>query len=76
MHVETDRASENLVNQRLAYVAVSRGQYDARIYTDDKVKLARALDREVSHRSALEGTPAQNIATKRGLRDFSERIDR
>ena len=59
VHVETDRASEKLVNQRLAYVAVSRGQYDARIYTDDKVRLARALDRDVSHRSALEGTPAQ-----------------
>ena len=57
VHVETDRASEKLVNQRLAYVAVSRGQYDARIYTDDKVKLARALDRDVSHRSALERTP-------------------
>jgi ATP-dependent exoDNAse (exonuclease V) alpha subunit len=54
VHVETDRASEKLVNQRLAYVAVSRGQYDARIYTDGKVKLARALDRDVSHRSALE----------------------
>jgi conjugative relaxase-like TrwC/TraI family protein len=58
VHVERDRASEKLVNQRLAYVAVSRGQYDAQIYTDDKVKLARALDRDVSHRSALERTPA------------------
>ena len=57
VHVETDRLSEKLVNQRLAYVAVSRGQYDARIYTDDKVKLARALNRDVSHRSALERTP-------------------
>jgi ATP-dependent exoDNAse (exonuclease V) alpha subunit len=54
VHVETDRASEKLVNRRLAYVAISRGQDDARIYTDDKVKLARALDRDVSHRSALE----------------------
>jgi hypothetical protein len=54
VHVETDRAGEKLLNQRLAYVAVSRGQYDARIYTDDKVTLARALDRDVSHRSALE----------------------
>jgi ATP-dependent exoDNAse (exonuclease V) alpha subunit len=53
MHVETERASEKLVNQRLAYVAVSRGQYDARIYTDDKAKLARASDRDVSHTSAL-----------------------
>ena len=58
VHVETERASEKLVNQRLAYVAVSRGQYDARIYTDDKVKLARALDRDASHRSALEYKPA------------------
>ena len=56
VHVDTDRASEKLVNQRLAYVAVSRGQYDARIYTDDKAKLARALSRDVSHRSALERT--------------------
>ncbi len=31
VHVEVDRASEKLVNQRLAYVAVSRGQYDAHI---------------------------------------------
>ena len=54
MHVETERASEKLVNRRLAYVAVSRGRYDAQIYTDDKGKLARTLDRNVSHRSALE----------------------
>jgi ATP-dependent exoDNAse (exonuclease V) alpha subunit len=59
VHVETERASEKLVNHRLAYVALSRGQYDARIYTDDKVKLSRALDRDVSHRSALERTPVQ-----------------
>ena len=59
VHVETERAGEKLVNQRLAYVAVSRGQYDARIYTDDKATLARTLDRDVSHRSALERTRPQ-----------------
>jgi hypothetical protein len=53
VHVETERTSEKLVNQRLAYVAVSRGQYDAQLYTDEKVRLARALRRDVSHRSAL-----------------------
>jgi ATP-dependent exoDNAse (exonuclease V) alpha subunit len=58
VHVETERAGAKLVNQRLAYVSVSRGQYDARIYTDDKVKLARALDRDVSHTSALARDPA------------------
>jgi conjugative relaxase-like TrwC/TraI family protein len=59
VHVDTERANEKLVNRRLAYVAVSRGQYDAGIYTDDKVKLSRALDRDVSHRSALERRPVQ-----------------
>jgi conjugative relaxase-like TrwC/TraI family protein len=59
VHVETAGSSEKLVNQRMAYVAVSRGQYDAHIYTDDKVGIARALARDVSHRSALERTPEQ-----------------
>lgn len=54
MHVETDRAAEKLVNRRLAYVAVSRGRFDAQLYTDDKGKLGRMLDRDVSHRSAME----------------------
>ena len=60
VHVETDRAGERLVNRRLAYVAVSRGRYDAQLYTDDKGKLGRMLDRDVSHRSALErdGVPS------------------
>ena len=57
VHVETERASEQLANRRLAYVAVSRGRCDAQIYTDDKGKLTRVLDRDVSHRSALEKAP-------------------
>jgi hypothetical protein len=59
VHVETERASEKLVNRRLGYVSVSRGQYDARIYTDDKAKLPRVLGRDVSHASALERTADQ-----------------
>jgi hypothetical protein len=42
----------------LAYVAVSRGRYDAQIYTNDKTQLAAALDRDVSHRAAIEPTRA------------------
>jgi len=45
-------------NRRLAYVAVSRGRYDAQIYTNDKTALAEGLGRDVSHRSALESTRA------------------
>jgi ATP-dependent exoDNAse (exonuclease V) alpha subunit len=54
VHVETAGLGEQLVNRRLAYVAVSRGRYDAQIYTDDKARLAEALSRDVSHRSAIE----------------------
>jgi len=74
VHVDTKRASEKLVNQRLAYVAVSRGQYDARIYTDDKVRLGRALDRDVSHRSALEqmyGSPPSSRSANHESRERS-----
>jgi hypothetical protein len=42
------------VNRRLAYVAVSRGRYDAQIYTSDKTQLAEGLSRDVSHRTATE----------------------
>ena len=71
VHVETERASEKLFNRRFAYVAVSRGQYDARIYTDDKVKLVIALDRDVSHQSALERTSEQTPARHSADREFS-----
>ena len=53
IHVDTERG-EQLINRRLAYVAVSRGRYDAQIYTNDKANLAQDLSRDVSHRSAIE----------------------
>jgi hypothetical protein len=49
-----EQAGEKLVNRRLAYVAVSRGRYDAQIYKNDKGHLAEQLSRDVSHRSAME----------------------
>jgi conjugative relaxase-like TrwC/TraI family protein len=56
--IDTEQGGEKLVNRRLAYVAVSRGRYDAQIYTNDKTALAEGLGRDVSHRSALESTRA------------------
>jgi hypothetical protein len=52
VHVDAGQAGEKLVNRRLAYVAVSRGRYDAQVYTNDKGQLAEQLARDVSHRSA------------------------
>jgi hypothetical protein len=58
VHIDLDRAGEALVNQRLAYVTVSRGRDDAQIYTNDRTRLAEALNRDVSHRTAIEHTQA------------------
>lgn len=54
IHVDTSQAGEKLVNQRLAYVAVSRGRYDAQIYTNDALELRDALSRDVSKSVALQ----------------------
>jgi ATP-dependent exoDNAse (exonuclease V) alpha subunit len=64
VHVDTEQAGEKLVNRRLAYVAISRGRYDAQIYTNDKGHLAEQLSRDVSHRSAMEPGHAQQPAQK------------
>jgi ATP-dependent exoDNAse (exonuclease V) alpha subunit len=58
IHVDAEQGGEKVVNRRLAYVAVSRGRYDAQIYTNDKSALAEGLGRDVSRRSALESTRA------------------
>jgi conjugative relaxase-like TrwC/TraI family protein len=54
IHIDTSQAGEKLVNQRLAYVAVSRGRYDAQIYTNDALELRDALSRNVSKTVALQ----------------------
>jgi len=54
VNVDTEAAHQNLVNSRLAYVAVSRARYDAQIYTNDAADLGRALSRDTSHTAAIE----------------------
>jgi conjugative relaxase-like TrwC/TraI family protein len=63
--------AKDLLNHRMAYVAVSRGQWDAQIFTNDREKLVQALSRDVSHKSALSpehaisGTPKIGPASER-----------
>ncbi|MGB6025229.1 MAG: hypothetical protein WBG40_08465, partial [Candidatus Sulfotelmatobacter sp.] len=45
-------------NSRMAYVAVSRGRYDAQIYTNNAAMLGRELSRDVSHSPAIQQEPA------------------
>ena len=76
----TADVSEQFVTRRLAYVAVSRGKYDAHIYTDDKARLADALSRDVSRRQAIElgqppGRPvSEQDLTHRPARGRSEQL--
>jgi conjugative relaxase-like TrwC/TraI family protein len=53
IHVDTEK-SELLVNNRFAYVSVSRAQNDAHIYTNDGSKLSRSLNRENSQLTATD----------------------
>jgi len=52
IHIDTELGPKDLLNSRMAYVAVSRGQYDAQIFTSDREKLSAALAHDVSHSSA------------------------
>ncbi len=76
IHVDTEK-SELLVNNRFAYVSVSRAQHDAYIYTNDGSKLSRSLSRESSQRTATEveqqpAAPKTESVSVRGVRSSEE----
>ena len=61
IHVDTEQAGEKLVNRRLAYVAISRGRYDAQLYTNDAMRLGEALSRDIAKPTALNVAPRQRL---------------
>jgi conjugative relaxase-like TrwC/TraI family protein len=69
IHVDTGLAAKDLLNSRMAYVAVSRGAQDAQIFTDDRGKLPTALGHEVSQPSAHtpEHKPEQSTTREREI---------
>jgi hypothetical protein len=76
IHVDTEK-SELLVNNRFAYVSVSRAQHDAQIYTNDRSQLPRSLSRESSQRTATEveqqpAAPKTEPVSLRGVRPSEE----
>ncbi|MGA2170910.1 MAG: MobF family relaxase [Terracidiphilus sp.] len=52
IHVDTELAAKDLLNSRMAYVSVSRGRFDAQLFTNDRKKLGATLGHDVSHQSA------------------------
>jgi ATP-dependent exoDNAse (exonuclease V) alpha subunit len=57
IHVDTELAAKDLLNSRMAYVSVSRGRYDAQIYTSNAAILGQKLGRDVSHPPAIQPEP-------------------
>ena len=51
-----------LINNRFAYVSVSRASHDARIYTNDGTSLTEHLSRDVSKTSAVDLSRHQGIS--------------
>jgi ATP-dependent exoDNAse (exonuclease V) alpha subunit len=67
IHVDTELGAKDLLNNRMAYVAVSRGAYDAQLFTNDRGKLGAALGHDVSHQSAHGPELKQGIALEQEI---------
>jgi len=73
VHVDTELGAKDLLNNRMAYVAVSRGAQDAQIFTNDREKLPIALGHEVSQQSAH----APQVGVEKGVtpqQDLGEKM--
>ena len=57
IHVDSEQAHGELLNSRMAYVSVSRAQFDVQMYTNDAGTLGRELSRDVSHPTAIQQEP-------------------
>jgi len=65
IHVDTELGAKDLLNSRMAYVAVSRGAHDAEIFTNDAAKLGHELSRDISHAPAMQPAPASQAIEHR-----------
>jgi ATP-dependent exoDNAse (exonuclease V) alpha subunit len=61
IHVDTELGAKDLLNSRMAYVSVSRGRYDAQIYTNNALTLGQELSRDVSHSPAIQQEPEAHM---------------
>jgi conjugative relaxase-like TrwC/TraI family protein len=57
IHVDTELGAKDLLNSRMAYVAVSRGAHDAQVFTNNASALGQELSRDVSHAPAIQQAP-------------------
>jgi conjugative relaxase-like TrwC/TraI family protein len=68
IHVDSAQAHGELLNSRMAYVSVSRAQFDVKMYTNDAKTLGQDLSRNVTKATAVQET--QNP----GSQDLEQRV--
>jgi len=62
VHVDSSQAHGELLNNRMAYVSVSRAEFDVQMYTNDAKTLGHVLSRDVSHPSAMQQAVHDELA--------------
>jgi conjugative relaxase-like TrwC/TraI family protein len=72
IHVDSSQAHGELLNSRMAYVSVSRAQFDVQMYTNDAKTLGAELSRDVSHPSAIQNAPMQQTTPQQ---DMGQKIE-
>jgi ATP-dependent exoDNAse (exonuclease V) alpha subunit len=75
VHVDTKLAAKDLLNHRMAYVAISRGAHDAQLFTNDREKLPAALGHEVSRESAHTPQLKQEQEIQPQQREIAPKIE-
>jgi ATP-dependent exoDNAse (exonuclease V) alpha subunit len=54
IHVDSSQSHGELLNSRMAYVSVSRAEFDVQMYTNDAKTLGQELSRDVTKATALQ----------------------
>src|SRR5450631_286808 len=72
IHVDTELCAKDLLNSRMAYVAVGRGRYDAQLYTNSVATLGQALSRDVSNSPAIQQEPVAQKIEPRHTNDIRQ----
>jgi conjugative relaxase-like TrwC/TraI family protein len=74
IHIDSEQVHSQLLNGRMAYVSVSRAQYDVQMYTNDAQTLGQKLDRDMSKSTALEGGAITQKVQPQPMQQLTEQI--
>ena len=73
IHADTEHTHPDLLNSRMAYVAVSRARREAKIFTNSREEMIEALCHEVSQQSAFQVTPVEARLMQQALEIESQK---